>query len=323
MNQLQRPYYPLSEFLRERFECRVSKIPVHAGFDCPNRDGRVGREGCVFCWNPSFSPALQESPASLTEQIRTGREAVKGAGIDRRKFLVYFQSYTNTYAPVEKLRRLYDTALAEPDVAGLCIATRPDCVPGPVLDMLEGYARRWHLWLELGLQSAHDRTLAVIRRGHTRAAFEDAAARSSGRGFYVCAHVILGLPGEGRREMMETADFLSSQPVQGVKIHHLQIIAGTPLEAMYRCGRVAPLGLDEYLQLVCDFLERLRPDITIHRLMGDVLDDSLLLAPRWPEGKAQVISAVERELRLRGSRQGSRWLPDKGKNGWGGADDEL
>jgi hypothetical protein len=321
LKQLQRPYYSLSEFLREQFGCRIIKIPVHAGFDCPNRDGRVGREGCIFCWNPSFSPALQESPASVPEQIRAGKAAVKGA--ERRKFLVYFQSYTNTYAPVEKLRRLYDAALAEPDVVGLCIATRPDCVPDPVLDLLEEYAQQWRLWLELGLQSAHDCTLAVIKRGHTRASFEDAAARSSGRGFDVCAHVILGLPGEGRREMMETADFLSSQPVQGVKIHHLQIIAGTPLEAMYWCGRVAPLSLDEYLQLVCDFLERLRPDITIHRLMSDVLDDSLLLAPRWPAGKAQVISAVERELRLRGNRQGSRWLPDKGEKGRGGTEDEF
>ncbi len=321
LNQLQRPYYPLSEFLRERFGRRVIKIPVHAGFDCPNRDGRVGRKGCIFCWNPSFSPALQELPASVPEQIRAGKAAL-GRG-KQCKVLVFFQSYTNTYAPVDKLRALYDTALEEPDVVGLCIATRPDCVPDPVLDMLEEYARRWHLWLELGLQSAHDRTLAVIRRGHTRAAFEDAAARSSGRGFYVCAHVILGLPGEGRREMLETADFLSSQPVHGVKIHHLQVIAGTPLEAMYRCGQVAPLDLGQYLQLVCDFLERLRPDITIHRLMGDVLDGSLLLAPRWPEGKAQVISAVERELRLRGSQQGSRRVSDKRENMRGGTGDEL
>jgi radical SAM protein (TIGR01212 family) len=306
----------LSEFFRERFGCRVIKIPVHAGFDCPNRDGRLGWGGCIFCWNPSFSHSLKEPPVSLTEQIRAGKAAVKGA--ERCKFLIYFQSYTNTYAPVEKLRMLYDTALAEPDVAGLCIATRPDCVPAPVLDMLEEYARRWHLWLELGLQSAHDRTLSVIKRGHTRAAFEDAVARSSGRGFYTCAHVILGLPGEGRQEMMETADFLSSLPVQGVKIHHLQIIAGTPLEPIYRSGGVAPLNLDEYLRLVCEFLERLRPDIVIHRLMGDALDDSLLLAPRWPEGKSQVINAVERELRLRGGRQGSRLVPDKReeKAGW-------
>jgi radical SAM protein (TIGR01212 family) len=300
---LQRRYYPWSEFLREQFGSRVTKIPVHAGFDCPNRDGRVGQSGCIFCWNPSFSPAIKESSPSLTAQIRTGKEAASGH--DQRKFLVYFQSYTNTYAPVDKLRLLYDAALADPDVVGLCIATRPDCVPGPVLDMLEEYARRCHLWLELGLQSANDRTLAIIKRGHTRADFEDAVIRSSGRGFYVCAHVILGLPGEGRREMLETGDFLSSLPVQGVKIHHLQVIAGTPLEAMYQCGQVAPLNFSEYLQLVCDFLERLRPDITIHRLMGEVLDGSLLVAPRWQQGKAAVINAVENELALRGSRQGS------------------
>jgi hypothetical protein len=262
---------------------------------------------------------LQEPPASLTEQIRAGK-AARGR---QCKFLVYFQPFTNTYAPVERLRLLYDTALAEPDVVGLSIATRPDCLPGPVLDMLEQYARRSHLWLELGLQSAHDRTLAVIKRGHTRAAFEDAVARSSDRGFYMCAHVILGLPGESRREMLETADYLSALPVHGVKIHQLQVVAGTPLEAIYRQGQAPLLEFDQYLQLVCDFLERLRPDITIHRLMGDVLDDSILVAPRWPEKKAQVISAVERELRLRGSWQGSRRISDRGENIRGGTVDEL
>jgi hypothetical protein len=224
---LPHPYYSLNEFLRERFGCRVSKIPVHAGFDCPNRDGRLGREGCVFCWNPSFSPPLQAPERSLQAQIEAGRGAAKGGEL--RKFLVYFQSYTNTYAPVDRLRALYDIALAEPDVVGLCVATRPDCLPEPVLDMLGEYAQQWHLWLELGLQSAHDRTLALIRRGHTRAAFTDAIDRSSGRGYYVCAHVILGLPGEGRREILETADYLNSQAVHGVKIHHLQVIAGTPI----------------------------------------------------------------------------------------------
>lgn len=307
---MQRPYYPLSEFLQKRFGCRVIKIPVHAGLNCPNRDGQVGRQGCIFCWNPSFSPALQDPLKSLTVQIRDGMAAIKRPG--RHKFLVYFQSYTNTYAPVAKLRTLYDTALSEPDVVGLCIATRPDCVPELVMDMLADYARRWHLWLELGLQSAQDRTLSLINRGHTRADFQDAVARSSGRGFYVCAHVILGLPGEGRREMLETADFLSSQPVHGIKIHHLQIIEGTPLAAMFRNGQLAPLEFEQYLQLVCDFLEKLRPDITIHRLMGDVLDDSLLLSPRWDLGKARVISAVEQELRFRESRQGSRWMASKG-----------
>lgn len=312
MSQL-RPYYPLSDFFKERFGCRVYKIPVDAGFGCPNRDGRVGTGGCIFCWNPGFSPALREPPAPVPEQIRAGKEA-----LGRRKhckYLVYFQPFTNTNAPVDRLRGLYDTALAEPEVVGLCIATRPDCVPGPVLDLLEAYARRSHLWLELGLQSAHDRTLSLIRRGHTRADFEDAVLRSSGRGILLCAHVILGLPGEGRREMLETADFLSSLPVHGVKIHHLQVIAGTPLAAMYQDGRAPVLELEQYIKLVCDFLERLRPEITIHRLLGEVLDGSLLLAPRWPAGKAQVISAVEQELRLRGTRQGSRYLQDSRDKG--------
>ncbi len=291
---MQRPYYYLGDFLREHFGCRVIKIPVHAGFDCPNRDGLVGRDGCIFCCNSSFSLALREPLKPVPDQIRAARAAVKGSA--RHKFLVYFQSFTNTYAPVARLRTLYDAALAEPDVVGLCIATRPDCVPEPVVDMLADYARRWHLWLELGLQSAHDRTLAAINRGHTRADFEEAVARCRDRGFYVCAHVILGLPGEGRREMLETADFLSSQAVQGVKIHHLQIIEGTPLAAMYRRGQAKPLELEQYPQLVCDFLERLRPDIIIHRLLGDALEDDQLLAPRWEAGKSQIVAAIEQEM---------------------------
>ncbi|MDH7577849.1 MAG: TIGR01212 family radical SAM protein [Bacillota bacterium] len=298
-------YYPLSRFFRERFGFRVCKIPVHAGFTCPNRDGTIGEKGCIFCWNPSFSPALGDHPVSLRAQIAAGKASVKRK--DKCKFLVYFQTFTNTYAPVEKLRWVYDAALEDPDVIGLCIGTRPDCVPDPVLDLLAGYARKWHIWLEYGLQSAHDRTLLLINRGHTRADFEDAVVRSQGRGLFLCTHVILGLPGETREDMLETALFLSSQPIQGVKIHHLQVIEHTPLAELYRKEQVQPLSFKEYVSLVCDFLELLRPDLTIHRLVGEVLDSSYLLAPRWGVGKAQVLNAVEKELELRRSRQGLKW----------------
>ncbi|MGB9792982.1 MAG: TIGR01212 family radical SAM protein [Thermacetogeniaceae bacterium] len=300
-----RRYYSLSAYFRERFGCRVYKIPVNAGFSCPNRDGTISREGCIFCWNPSFSPVAESRALSLGEQIARGKAGIKHK--EGQKYLVYFQPFTNTYGPVERLRLLYGEALKEPDVIGLCIATRPDCVPDEVLDMLEEYARRWHIWLELGLQSAHDRTLHLINRGHSRRDFEDAVVRSQGRGFLICAHVILGLPGESREDMLETAAFLSSQGIHGVKIHHLQVIENTPLAEMYRRGEVRALEFMEYVDLVCDFLEYLRPDIVIHRLVGDVLDSSYLLAPRWDVGKAEVIRTIEKELEQRNSQQGSRW----------------
>ncbi|NPV28494.1 MAG: TIGR01212 family radical SAM protein [Firmicutes bacterium] len=306
-------YYSLSRFFRERFGFRVYKLPVYAGFTCPNRNGTISDKGCIFCWNPSFSPALGDPAASLRAQIAAGKAAVKRK--EGCRFLVYFQPYTNTYAPVEKLRLIYDSALADPDVIGMCIGTRPDCVPDAVLDLLAEYAARWHVWVEYGLQSAHDRTLLLLNRGHTRADFEDAVARSQGRGLFLCAHVILGLPGETREDMLETALFLSSQPIQGVKIHHLQVIENTPLAEMYREGRVQTLGFEEYLSLVCDFLELLRPDLVIHRLVGEVLESRYLLAPHWGVGKAQVLSAIEKELELRGSRQGSKWRQMKEEPG--------
>ncbi len=306
-------YYSLSRFFRERFGFRVYKIPVHAGFACPNRDGAISRKGCIFCWNPSFSPALDYDAGSLRAQVAAGKAAVKRKG--ESKFLVYFQPFTNTYAPVEKLRSIYDTALDDHEVIGMCIGTRPDCVPDAVLDLLAEYTGKWHIWLEYGLQSAHDRTLFLINRGHTRADFEDAVARSQGRGLFLCAHVILGLPGETREDMLETASFLSSQPIQGVKIHHLQVIENTPLAEMHQENRVQTYSFEEYVPLVCDFLEWLRPDLVIHRLVGDVLDSGYLLAPRWRVGKAQVINAIEKELELRQSRQGFKWKQMKKREG--------
>lgn len=310
-------YYSLSHFLRQRFGCRVYKIPVDAGFTCPNRDGTISAEGCAFCWNPSFSKAVgsyspEDSIRSLHHQIEAGKEMRKKAGNRKNKYLVYFQPYTNTYASLDRLRLLYDNALNEPDVVGMAVATRPDCIPDPVLDLLTEYSRKWHVWVELGLQSAHDRTLLLINRGHTRFDFEDAVRRSKGRGLFLCAHVILGLPGETVYDMYETADFLSSQEIHGVKIHHLQVVENTKMAEMYRSRQVKTLSFEEYLPLVCDFLERLRPDLVIHRLVGEVLESRYLLAPVWGLGKAQVLSAIERELESRGSCQGSKW---EGKRG--------
>jgi radical SAM protein (TIGR01212 family) len=298
-------YYPLSQFLRGFFGCRVDKIPLDAGFTCPNRDGTISRRGCIYCWNPSFSPVAGGFHGSVAEQVRVGKQAVRRNG--EKKYLAYFQAFTNTYAPVDKLREIYDQAVADPEVVGMCVATRPDCVPDQVLDLLEEYAGNRHVWLELGLQSSHDRTLCLINRGHRRSHFEDAVARCQGRGIYICAHVILGLPAESHQEMLDTADFLSAQPINGVKIHHLQVIEQTPLADRYRRGRLSTLSFEEYLPLVCDFLEHLRPDLTIHRLIGESLESDYLLAPRWHRNKTEVLEAIENELNGRGTCQGSRW----------------
>lgn len=300
-------WYPFSRFLRERFGRPVYKIPLDAGFTCPNRDGRIGRGGCTFCYNPSFAPAAG-SGLTIYEQIARGKAALRRR-TPRAGFLAYFQSHTNTYAPTTALRALFDAALADPDVVGLAVATRPDCVPDPVLDLLEGYARERHVWLELGLQSIRDRTLQLINRGHSAADFIDAVRRTRGRNIFVSAHVILGLPGEDREDFLATARALTDLGLDGVKIHHLQVIRRTPLAAAYARGEVRVLTLAEYIPLVCDFLEHLDPRMTIHRLFGEVLYGDLLIAPHWEKDKAAVLAAINAELARRGTRQGARVKP--------------
>jgi radical SAM protein (TIGR01212 family) len=222
-------------------------------------------------------------------------------GADR--FLAYFQAATNTYAPVERLRRLYDEALQHPQVVGLAVGTRPDCVPDPVLDLIEGYARERYVCLELGLQSAHDRSLDWMNRGHHFDDFVDAVRRCRGRGLDLCAHVILNLPGESREDMLTTADALAALPVQAVKIHNLHVVRGTPLEEDYRAGGVRLFERDEYVRVVCDFLERLPPGMVIHRLSGDAPPD-YLVAPTWCLDKPALLRAIHAELQRRDSWQG-------------------
>ena len=296
-------YYRLSSFFREQFGGPVYKVPIDAGFSCPNRDGSSGTGGCIYCYNPAFSPfAGNSTKGSVRTQIEKGkRKKIRGTG----RYIAYFQAYTSTYGPLEKLKYLYDEALADPEVVGLSVSTRPDCVPGPVLDLLAGYAHRTHVWVEYGLQSAHDATLARINRGHTCEQFREAAARTRGRGIYLCAHIILGLPGENREMIFKTMEQLNRCKVDGVKFHHLQVIEGTPLAEQYRSGRVPVYETaDDYIPLLCDCLEMLNPAITIHRLAARVISEELLIAPRWAESPTAIAAAVEGELKRRGTYQG-------------------
>jgi radical SAM protein (TIGR01212 family) len=297
-------FFAFSRFLRKRFGTRVYRVTVDGGFTCPNVDGTVTTGGCVYCDNRSFSPNRRQPRVPIREQVRRGIAILtKRYGADR--FLAYFQAATNTHAPVDKLRRLYDEALDHPQVAGLAVGTRPDSVPDPVLDLIQDYARDRYVCLELGLQTIHDRSLDWMNRGHHLDAFLDAVERCRGRGFDICAHVILGLPGESDDNMLATADALAALPVQAVKIHNLHVVRDTPMEAMYRRGEVRILERDHYIGLVCDFLERLRPDIVIQRLSGDAPPD-YLVAPLWCLDKPALLRAIRNELIRRDSRQGKR-----------------
>ena len=297
-----RRYRPLSHFLRERFGAKVWRVTVDAGFTCPNVDGTVATGGCVYCDNRSFSPNRRLPHIGVRAQVERGvRILEQYYGADR--FLVYFQAATNTYAPVEKLRRLYDEALDHPQIIGLIVGTRPDCVPDPILDLMQEYAASRFVSVELGLQSIHDRSLTWMNRGHDVTAFVDAAERCRGRGFEVSSHVILGLPGESRDDMMATAEALAALPVDAVKIHNLHVVRGTPLEDMYHAGTVRMLELAEYVALVCDFLERLPATMVIQRLSGDAPPE-YLVAPAWCLDKPSLLAAIRHELQRRDSWQG-------------------
>jgi radical SAM protein (TIGR01212 family) len=297
-----RRYYPLSHFLRRRFGTKIWRVTVDAGFTCPNVDGSITKGGCVYCDNRSFSPNRRLPHVSVRAQVERGVRILENYyGADR--FLVYFQAATNTHAPVDKLKRLYDEALDHPQIIGLVVGTRPDCVAEPVLSLLEEYATSRFVSLELGLQSIHDRSLTWMNRGHGASAFVDAVERCRGRGFEVSSHVILGLPGESHADMLATAEALASLPVDAVKIHNLHVVRDTPLEEMYRAGTVRMLELAEYVALVCDFLERLPPTMVIQRLSGDA-PPKYLVAPDWCLDKPALLSAIQRELQRRDSWQG-------------------
>ncbi|UNC92265.1 TIGR01212 family radical SAM protein [Candidatus Contubernalis alkaliaceticus] len=299
-------HYRLSEFFEKHFPFRIRKIPVHAGLDCPNRDGTLSALGCNFCYNPSFSPFLA-SPGSIQEQIRASYERLSPKGRENTRFLAYFQSYTNTYGKTNLLQKMYREALSSDQVIGLSISTRPDCISDEVLDILEEYAEDKHIWLEYGLQSAHDQTLLRINRGHTAAHFSDAVERTKNRGIFICAHVILGLPGEGMEEIMETVRFLNASQIDGVKIHHLQVIKNTTMAEEYSQNKFKVFSYEEYLEILVNVLELISPHLVIHRLMSEVTDPKLLIAPHWKQGKAQLHQEVEKLLKRRSTFQGVRY----------------
>lgn len=299
---MEKRYNDLNAYLRNRFGCRVQKITLDAGLTCPNRDGALSENGCIYCNIKGSGTGDAARGLSITQQLIRGK-----AAMSRRyhadKFLGYFQSFSNTYAHLDRLKALYEEALSVEGVVGLSIGTRPDCVSEPVLELLEGYARRYLIWLEYGLQSAHDTTLSAINRGHDTACFVRAVKAARQHGIPVCAHVILGLPRETRDHMLQTADFLTDLAIDGVKIHLLYVVRGTVLESMYRQGSYRCLEQIEYVNLVCDFLERLPEQTVIQRLTGDPHANELV-APEWALQKTETLNLIRQALETRNSRQG-------------------
>jgi uncharacterized protein len=299
-------YYSYNRFLRHRFGGRVQKVSVDARFTCPNVDGTVAVGGCTFCDNRSFSPSRRLPRQAIGEQIDEGIRQLRRRYQKVERFIAYFQPATNTYAPVERLRAVYEEALAHPSVIGLAIGTRPDCLPNDVLDLLGEVAGRTHLSVEYGLQTIHDRSLEWMNRGHGYDAFLDAMARSQNRGFEICAHVMLGLPGETHDDMLATAREVARLRLDSVKIHNLYAVQNTPLADQVARGEVTLMGRNEYITTLIDFLELLPPSMVVERVSGDAPPD-YFVGPAWCLDKPAVRLALEAELVRRDTWQGKRW----------------
>jgi len=299
-NTANKRYNDLKNYWRNMFGCNVHKLQIDAGFTCPNRDGHVAIGGCIYCDGRGSKLRQKGAPLSVAEQIASGKKYYKP---EAAKFIAYFQTFTNTYAPVEKLQALYDEALAQEDVIGLSIGTRPDCLGADVADLLSGYAKKYHIWVELGLQSVHDRTLQFINRGHNYQQFLDAVNALTGSGLNICVHIIIGLPGESDEDVLTTARTLAALPINGIKIHSLLALEGTALGEMYKKGTISMITKDKYVSLVVDVLEILPPEMVIQRLTADGYRD-IFLAPDWAMNKLDVLNSINKELTRRDSFQG-------------------
>jgi len=299
-------YHAYSFYLQRKFGARrVQKVSLDGGFTCPNVDGTVTTGGCTFCDNRSFSPSRRVRRQHILEQLDDGIRRLKHRyAVDH--FIAYFQPATNTYAPVERLRELYEAALSHPKVVGLAIGTRPDCVPDEVLDYLSELAGRTYLSVEYGLQTIHDRSLDWMNRGHHHDATVDAIERSRGRGFEICGHVILGLPGETHADMLATAREVARLGFDSVKIHNLYAVKRTPLAEQVERGEVQLMGRDEYVRTLIDFLELLPPEMVVERISGDAPPD-YFVGPSWCLNKPGVLLALRQEMERRDTWQGKHF----------------
>jgi radical SAM protein (TIGR01212 family) len=298
-----KPYNFFGDYLWEKYKCRVLKLPIDAGFTCPNRDGTLGTEGCIFCGEDGSASPTALSGKNISVQMETARNSFRRSD-EKTKYIAYFQAFTNTYAHPAKLKELYDSALIDESVTGLMIGTRPDFISDDIINLIASYIKPgFELWLEIGMQSSHDKSLDFLNRGHNFNTVAETVKKCHEKNIPVLLHVILGIPGETWDDMMKTAERISALPVNGVKIHHLHVITGTKLEKYLDNGKIKLLTLNEYTSIICDFIERLRPDILIHRLIGD-RNEKTLAGPKWAAHKGTVLKSIEDEFSRRMTYQG-------------------
>jgi radical SAM protein (TIGR01212 family) len=295
-------YNSYGRFLKQKFGCRVYKVSVDGGFTCPNRDGSVGTGGCIYCNNESFRPKSADRLKSIDTQVKEGIEYLRER-YSAEKFIVYFQPYTNTHAPLEVLAPLYETAMDHPDVVGLSLGTRPDSVDEGKIAWLEKLAAKYFVTVEYGLQSVFESTLERINRGHDFQCWLDAMNKTRGRGIWLGTHLILGFPWETRDQILHAADILSEKSLNFLKLHHLHVVQNTEMARTYRENPFSLLGLNEYADLVVDFVERLNPGIIIERLYGAAPVEQLI-APVWGRRAAEIRHLIEQRFIERDTWQG-------------------
>jgi len=320
-NQTDKRYNQYSAHLKNKFGVKVYKVTLDAGFSCPNRDGGLNvdlnpemcvqsdngeiQRGCIFCDDGGSFSQAHSNLLSVEDQLEVGVEKLK-TRFKAKKFMSYFQAFSNTYKPVAELEKIYQSSLKHPDIVGLSIGTRPDCVDREKLNLISSFKDDYYTWIEYGLQSIHDKTLRAINRGHDFECFLRAYEQSKEVGLNVCAHVILNLPGESKDDMLKTAQKLAELKVDGIKIHMLCALENTKLAQMYNNQEISFMSEEDYIQLVCDFLEILPKETTIHRLAGNGLS-STLIAPQWLGKKMDCLNRIDRELEKRESCQGSKF----------------
>ncbi|MGI8257297.1 TIGR01212 family radical SAM protein [Blautia difficilis] len=298
----EKPYHSLDYMLRERFGEKVYKVTLNGGMSCPNRDGKLGTRGCIFCSAGGSGDFAADSSLSITEQIDR-QISILSAKRPIHKYIAYFQAFTNTYAPVEYLEKIFTEALSHPGIVALSIGTRPDCLGKDVVTLLSRLNRQKPVWVELGLQTIHEKTAAYIRRGYPLSCFEDAVKRLRSEDIEVIVHTILGLPGESTQDILNTMEYLNHQDIQGIKLQLLHVLRGTDLASDYEKGLFCTYERDEYISLVISCLEHLRPDMVIHRITGDGPKD-LLISPLWASRKREVLNLLHHQMKENHNYQG-------------------
>ncbi len=290
-------YYSLNQYLKDTFGQKVYKIAINGGFTCPNRDGTLDTRGCIFCSGHGSGDFAEDASLSVTEQIERGKfrlskKMPEGTG----KYIAYFQAYTNTYAPVSRLNALFTEAINHPDIVALSVATRPDCLADDVISLLKELNAQKPVWVELGLQTIHQKSAGYIRRGYDLPVYDDAVRRLKNSGLTVITHVILGLPGESRQDMLDTVAYVGNSPVDGIKLQLLHVLKGTDLAKDYLDGKFEVLSLEDYCRLICECLSILPKTMVIHRMTGDG-NKKDLIAPEWSKNKKRVLNTLLKKIK--------------------------